>query len=160
MNSWKVILATMVIFGTGVVTGGLLVGHFQSHPTPRPPGQGVGPNPGKGAQVLSPGGMRVDLLRRMVRDLDLTPDQRDRVDKILKESQERTRKVMAPFMRDEWLRTTAQFRDVLTPEQQPRFDELMKEKQQQRGRDQRRGPPTGDHPSDWPRTNNPALTNS
>ena len=30
MNSWKVILATMVIFGTGVVTGGLLVGMRRS----------------------------------------------------------------------------------------------------------------------------------
>ena len=30
MNTWKVILATMVIFGTGVVTGGLLVRHAGS----------------------------------------------------------------------------------------------------------------------------------
>jgi len=27
VNNWKVILATIVIFGAGVVTGGLLVSH-------------------------------------------------------------------------------------------------------------------------------------
>jgi hypothetical protein len=31
VNNWKVILATIVIFGTGVITGGLLVHHVQ-HP--------------------------------------------------------------------------------------------------------------------------------
>src|ERR1035437_5616366 len=39
VNSWKVILATMVIFGTGVVTGGLLVRHAgpgREHRQPRP----------------------------------------------------------------------------------------------------------------------------
>ncbi len=29
MNSWKVILATVVIFGAGVLTGGLLVNYVE-----------------------------------------------------------------------------------------------------------------------------------
>lgn len=147
----------MVIFGTGVVTGGLLVGHFgQTQTPPRPPGQ---PGTNRPVQQVSPAGMRDNLLRRLIRDLDLTPEQHDRVEKILKESQERTRKVMAPFLRDEMQRTTAAFRDVLSPDQQVRFDELLKE-QQQRTRDPRRGPGPGDRPPDRPRANNPALTNN
>jgi len=133
----------MVIFGTGVVTGGLLVGHFERAPAPpRQPGPGM-PRPGP---MLSAGSMRLDLLRRMSKDLELTTEQHERVDKILKESQERTRKVMAPFLREEMRRTTVEFRAVLTPDQQPRFDELLKEKQQQqqRARDQRRAPQPGD----------------
>jgi Spy/CpxP family protein refolding chaperone len=91
--------------------------------------------------------MRIDLLRRMERELDLTTEQRERVDRIIKESQERTRHIMepvAPQMRDELQRTRERFRAVLTPQQQARFDELSK--QPPRPRDQRRPggrPPEG-----------------
>ena len=71
--------------------------------------------------------------------LDLTPEQRERIDLILKESQERTRKIMEPVspqIRDELQRVRAEFRAVLTPEQQVRFDELAR--QQQRPREPRR----------------------
>ena len=35
MNSWKIILAAVVIFGAGVITGGLLVNHVKN----KPPGE-------------------------------------------------------------------------------------------------------------------------
>jgi Spy/CpxP family protein refolding chaperone len=129
VNSWKVILATMVIFGTGVVTGGLLVGLRVEHAPvpPRPFGPG-GPRP---MQQVSAGGMRDNLLRRVAKDLDLTSEQRDQVEIILKESQDRTRKVMSPFLREEMERTAKEFRGVLTTNQQARFDDLLKQKQQQ-----------------------------
>ncbi|PWU20920.1 MAG: hypothetical protein C5B50_02905 [Verrucomicrobia bacterium] len=142
MNTWKVILATMLIFGTGVVTGGLLVEHSVclrdhrlQHPTSLHP-----------AQPASPGGSRGEFLRRIEGELDLAPDQRERIDQILKESQERTRKFIAPRIREETQKTREQFREVLTAEQRVRFDELLK--QQQRPRDQKKGPaqrppPTG-----------------
>jgi len=129
VNSWKVILATMVIFGTGVVTGGLLVGLRVEHaPVPQRPFGPGGPRP---LQPVSAGGMRDNLLRRVAKDLDLTTDQRDQVDKILKESQERARKVMAPFLREEMDRTSKEFRNVLTADQQTRFDDLLKQKQKE-----------------------------
>ena len=120
----------MVIFGTGVVTGGLLVGLRIEHaPAQTRP---FGPNGPRGPQQqLSPAGMRVDIVRRVSKDLDLTPEQHDKVDKILKDSQERTRKVMAPFLREELERTSAEVRSVLTTNQLARFDELLKQKQQQ-----------------------------
>ncbi len=133
MNTWKIILATMFIFGTGVVTGGLLVRHsdgIRARPQTR--------SAARAAQPASPGGMRFEFMRRMEKELALSPEQREQIDKILKESQDRTRKVMAPYLREELQRTTADFREALTPEQRQRFDELLKQKQQQRAREQHR----------------------
>ena len=110
MNTWKVILATIVIFAAGAVTGALLVRHAM-HPR-----QG-------------PGGMRLEFLRRMERDLDLTAEQREKIDKIIKDSQEQTRRIMepvSPALHAELQRTKEEFRQVLSPAQQARFDELLK----------------------------------
>ena len=148
MNTWKVILATMVIFATGVVTGGLLVRHSESMRAPRVP---HGPAVSHPAQLPNAGMVRLDFLRRAGRELELTKEQHERVDKVIKESQERTRKVMSPYLREELQRTKAEFREALTPEQQKRFDELWKQQQQQqqqRAREQRRPPAPGEHPAD------------
>jgi Spy/CpxP family protein refolding chaperone len=120
VNTWKVIVATIVIFAAGAVTGALLV-RQSFHPRP-------GPN-----------GMRFEFLRRMERDLDLTRDQREKIDKILKESQEQTRRIMepvSPALHAQLQRTKEEFRQVLTPEQQTRFDHLLKHAS--RGRDSHR----------------------
>ena len=107
--------------------------------------------------------MRIDFLRRMERDLDLAPEQREPIDKILKEGQERTKKIMEtvePRRREEFKRTIDEFRAVLTPEQRKRFDELLKQ-QQQRAREQRKaGPPHERPPQGASATNTPAATNS
>lgn len=152
MNTWKVILATIVIFGTGVVTGGLLVRQVgQAHPVRVRPGLALErerhPTP------PSAGGLRIEFLRRAQRELDLTVEQREKVDKLLKESQERTRKIMEPVtpqLRREVEETRVQFLRALTEDQRARFDEMMK--QQQRARDaQRKSAPSKDRS-----TNNPA----
>jgi Spy/CpxP family protein refolding chaperone len=152
VNTWKVILATIVIFGAGVVTGGLLVHHEvmrlppprNPHPQPRPVGQ------------APLGAMRLEFLRRAQRELDLTPEQRERVDKIIKDSQERTHKLVEPIMRDQIQRARQEFLDVLTPEQRGRFDEFIKE--QQRQREQHRQPPA--HTERKPEAVVGAVTNS
>jgi len=95
--------------------------------------------------------MRLEFLRRMERDLDLTPEQRERVDKILKEGQEHTRKAMEPVasaVHAELQRTKEEFRAVLTPAQQARFDELLK--RPPHGREGRRS--GGEHPSGFTNT--------
>jgi hypothetical protein len=91
-------------------------------------------------QNVSPGIMRVEFLRRAERELNLNPEQRERIDGILKASQERTRKItepIAPELRAELQRTREEFRDALTPEQRSRFDEMLKQQQQSRPRDMR-----------------------
>lgn len=137
MNNWKVILATMVIFGTGVVTGGLLVRHAERGRDRHPQRIGGAVRP---AQPLSAGVLRIEFLRRMERELELTPGQREPIDRILREGQERTKKLMdtvEPRRREEFKKTIEEFRTVLTPEQRKRLDTLIKQ-QQQRTRDQRK----------------------
>lgn len=128
MNTWKVILATMVIFGTGVVTGALLVRQSQRVAAlVPPPGAALSREVGAGNSPAA--GSRLELLRRLQRELSLTPEQRERVDLLLKESQERSRKIMEPVnpaVRAEVQRTKEAFRELLTPEQQARFDEAFK----------------------------------
>ena len=158
MNSWKVILATMVIFGTGVVTGGLLVRHAERGGARHPQRMG---GVVRSAQ-LSAGVMRIEFLRRMERELELTPAQREPIDLILKNGQDRMTKLMEtvePRRREEFKKTVEEFRAVLTPEQRQRFDALVKQ-QQQRTREQRKTVPPRDRPLQSPLPGNtPAATN-
>lgn len=139
MNTWKVILATVVIFVAGVVTGGLVVRHSTQVPAPVRPRIAGAP---RLAPTYSAGGLRLEFLRRAERDLRLNPDQRERIDKLLQASQERTRKLMepvAPELRAELEQTKDEFLAVLTPDQRARFEVLVK-KQQQRPHDPRHAP--------------------
>jgi hypothetical protein len=138
VNTWKVIFATVVIFGAGVVTGGLLVRYLAIQTPPRSRAQANRP-----VQPISAGGLRIEFLRRVERDLNLTAEQREQIDKIITASQERSKKIMEPVtpkIREELQQTREQFRAVLNPEQKIRFDELLKQQQQQRQRDQHRPP--------------------
>jgi Spy/CpxP family protein refolding chaperone len=165
-NYWKVILATMVIFGAGVVTGGLLV--RQSQRVRVQPPHYAAPQQLPQAQrptQASPTATRLDFLRRIQPQLNLSPDQRQRVERVFAESQERTRTLMepvTPLVREEVQRAKREFREVLTPRQQRIFDELTKP--QPRARDPRRqpgpnaAPGTGEVPDRLPvqpRENNP-----
>jgi Spy/CpxP family protein refolding chaperone len=149
VNTWKVILATLVIFVAGVITGGLLVAHSE-HLRPRRPLHPTNAHP---TQPMSAGGVKLDFLRRIQRELDLTAEQQARVDQIISQGQERAR----GLMRDEVQKTKEEFREALTPEQRTRFDELLK--QQQRARDQRRLQLGHERPAIMPTSSNePAPT--
>ena len=126
MNAWKPILAAIVIFGAGVGTGALVVRRAAPLPPPLPQ---KGSSSAQSTGAAAPRDLRLEFLRRAQRELDLTPDQRERVDKIIKESQERTRKLMepvAPQLHTELQTTKEQFLAVLTPEQKIRFERLVK----------------------------------
>ena len=87
----------------------------------------------------------------MERELDVTSDQRERIDKIFKQSQERSRVIMEPLRPQiiaESRRREEEFRAVLTSEQRPRFDEMLK--QLQRSHEPRRQPPLRERPADGP----------
>ncbi len=161
MSYWKVILATMVIFGTGVVTGGLLVRHVTPGRERRPAHGNAGAH---AAQLTAAGLLRMELLRRMEQDLDLTPEQHEPASKVLKEGQERMKKLMTetvePRRREIFRKTVEDFRALLTPEQQKRFDELLKQ-QQKRARDQRKAAsPRGRVPQSALPDDSRAATNS
>jgi Spy/CpxP family protein refolding chaperone len=123
VSPWKVILATMVIFTCGVITGAMVT------KTAHLPQAAVGP-----AKPRPPAGpllqmQRVEFLEKLNKQLVLTPEQRGQIAGIMKASQERTQRVreqIAPQMTDERKRVRAEIRGVLTPEQRKQFAELMK----------------------------------
>ena len=153
MNTWKVILATLVIFGTGVVTGGLLVTHnertkqrqswlfnradktragrpeMRESSLPPPAVSNPMSEPGMRQPNLLPAALRMDLLQRIERQMNLTSSQREKIEEILREGQERSRQIMEPVqpeLQKQMKSTRDRIRDVLTEEQQKRFDELMR----------------------------------
>ncbi len=132
MKEWKVILATLVIFGTGVVTGGLLVHLTSQKPNrPRPLGNQGTPLPplrDTGKEPRNPSvDQRKEYLSRLSRELQLSSGQLEQVEKILKDSQFRTKAVwesVQPRMQDEVRRTREQIHGVLSIDQRRRFDEM------------------------------------
>ncbi|MBI3853425.1 MAG: hypothetical protein HY298_24525 [Verrucomicrobia bacterium] len=164
MNTWKVILATMVIFGTGVITGGLVVrqsgnirpphfSQFAGEPRPLPPLPDA---------EIPPGHLqRFEFINRVQRELNLRPDQRARIERIISEGQVRTKEMWEPVakqMRQEMQQVRERIRAELTPEQRLRFEELLKQRPprkpgeppmpDRRPRDFRHPPPQGNPPPD------------
>ena len=139
MNAWKIILATLVIFGAGVMTGGLLVGysdralHDLAHPAQAVPVQHVASSPMPNTNVVAsrenrlpvppPNALfRKDFMDRLNRELDLTAEQHEHIDKIVTDGQDRTRELW----RVEWIETRQKIRKELAPKQQARFEELFR----------------------------------
>ena len=142
MNSWKVILATAIIFGAGVLTGGLLVNYVDREHGPsgrllswrgnprtptedrEPPRAGVLPRP------RSPEIWRKDFIEHLDKALRLTPEQHAAISKIIAEGQEQNREIwtnVAPKMRKEMEQVHQRIRAELTPEQQKQFETMTKQ---------------------------------
>jgi len=128
VSPWKVILATMVIFGCGVVTGALLM--KTELPSAGAPAE-LTPQASPSTNLPPPltQVQRPEFLRRLQKQLELSASQRDEIAKIMKASQERNRplwKLIAPQMREEVKRVREEIRQTLTPDQQKKFDEMLK----------------------------------
>jgi Spy/CpxP family protein refolding chaperone len=123
---WRVILAVVVIFGAGVVTGGLVVrSTMKSAAVPQPPAPMPGGPPGTGMWSQS----RAQFVQKMHRQLDLTPDQCKQVDAIMKVGHEHMAKLwepVAPQARDETKSVRLQIQAILTPAQLVKFEEFFK----------------------------------
>ena len=137
MNTWKVILATMVIFAAGVLTGVAI----DRRTSPKPELQRLGTNAIRtdlqAANRIIPSliAQRANLIRNVQRQLDLTPEQRVRIEQILRDSQLRMKPIVdkiSPDLREEFRFTTLAMREVLTPDQRRQFDELMKPRNRER----------------------------
>lgn len=120
MNPWKFILATVLIFGTGVVTGALVTTLVE-----RPHRAAAKP-----AQQLSYSQIqRAEFLGRLDKQLSLTPEQHDRIGQILRDSNQRTKPYWDPVaskMKDEVRTVTEKIRTELTPDQVAKFDVEIK----------------------------------
>ena len=129
MNNWKVILATVVIFGAGVFTGGLLV-NYVDHPHPR----NIHTPGGDGYQFPADRNRRQPMIRPIcpvrvcrkfwasnscnswTRMLQLTPDQRAAIQKIITDGQERNHAIWTNGPRcARHQDVRQQIRELLTP---------------------------------------------
>ncbi|MFO1514739.1 MAG: Spy/CpxP family protein refolding chaperone [Verrucomicrobiota bacterium] len=147
MNTWKVVCATLVIFIAGILTGATLVRVAQggparwriqrpvvdnrAQPNPVNPGNQNFPNEPRQPNPSgpAPGLLSREFIQILERQLRLTPEQHDRIDKIMGEGQERVRELRTridPELRKEMQQTREQIRAVLTPEQREQFEQLMK----------------------------------
>jgi Spy/CpxP family protein refolding chaperone len=126
VNPWKVILATMVIFACGVITGAMVTRAM----VPRTePALAVLPAPTRASAPPMFQMQRATFLKVMDKQLDLSAEQREQIGKIMKASQERTQPLwnqIAPQMNVELKNVREEIRGVLTPEQRKKFAELLK----------------------------------
>jgi hypothetical protein len=159
MNSWRVIPAVLVIFGAGVLTGGLLVnytahGHrenvrlpfWRSHQHPQPDEHGQ--PPGDLAGPRSPEMWRKDFIGHLDEALKLTPGQHAAISKIIADGQEQNHEIwtnVAPKMRQEMEQVHQRIRAELTPDQQKQFEAMTKQFAPRRPARDR--PPPGPPPS-------------
>jgi len=135
VSPWKVILATMVIFACGVITGSMIARTMTTKSGQRPPN--AVPIPGRGAVL--------QMQKVLDKQFDLTAEQRAQIENIMKASQQRTQPLwdkIAPQMNDEIKRVRTEIREVLTPEQWKQFTDLMK-----RNRKPNAGQSSGGQPS-------------
>jgi hypothetical protein len=121
VSPWKVILATLAIFCTGLITGAVLVR------------QAIRPSPASkqttSNTVLQPGPLRAEFVHRMTEELNLTPEQQATVLTLVRESQERSKLIyglISEDLRDEMRQTSEAIRKQLTADQAPKFDQMLK----------------------------------
>jgi len=129
MNSWKVILATVVIFGADVVTGGLLVNYVDhSHPKtfhqPTAASNSIVPtnSPSQPKPPHMPELWSKQFIEQLNDELQLTPEQRVVIEKIIADGQGQMRKAVQAVRQE----ARQKLREQLTPGQQKQFEELMK----------------------------------
>ena len=128
MKEWKVILAALVLFGTGVVTGGLLV-HVTSGKQPRvKPAFAFNPLP---KELRGPvHEQRFEYMHRLTQQLELAPEQAGKIEKILQASQQRSKAAwdtIQPKLNEEVRKTREQIHEVLSPEQRKKYDDINKQ---------------------------------
>lgn len=145
MNPWKLILATVVIFGAGVIMGGLLVNyavHYHTKGDRHPAVSGSTTNHPSGPRpIVDVLGIRQPeiLSQRFVQSLDeelqLTQPQRDAIHKIIACGQEQNRVIWtncAAQSRQVLQEVRQNIREQLDPVQIKQFEKLLKQMSQMR----------------------------
>jgi Spy/CpxP family protein refolding chaperone len=124
VSTWKVILATLVIFVAGVVTGAMVMKSSRGAPL-----REAGPPPPWVFQ--GPDFVQQRFLDRMNKEMELTTEQRRKLEGILRDARERTKswwEIVGPEFQSELKETREKIRTVLTPTQREKFEKLMRER--------------------------------
>ena len=121
MNTWKVILATLIIYGAGLLTGALVF-KGASRPVTAPTSRTVPVYPGSDI-------FQERFFERMKKDLQLTPEQTQRLESIFRESRERMKtlwEIVNPEVKGELQAVREKINNELTPGQREKFEVLLK----------------------------------
>jgi Spy/CpxP family protein refolding chaperone len=121
VSAWKAILAAVVIFFAGAATGGLVARLRQDRSHLHPPV----------AVTIAGPVMRMEFLKRIEKQLNLTPTQREHIEGLLRDSQERMKTLwepIAPKARAEFDQVRERILAELTPAQQSKFEELSRQR--------------------------------
>ncbi len=145
MNAWNLILATVVIFGTGVITGGLLVDHVEqphakaSHhaapvgvPVAAPASTNRPPVP-RSTDLFNlhqPEILSQDFVQKLDDQLQFAPAQRDAIHKIIADGQCQNQALWT-----NWVGQSKQvlgeirqhIREQLNPDQRKQFETILKQ---------------------------------
>ena len=120
MKIWKVILATIVIFAAGAFSGGMLVKTL----TPKP------------QSPIPPHLLQQRFQARLKKELSLSSDQTNRIDKIFADSAANMKilwDLLGPDFEAEKREVRAKIRSELTPQQRDKFEQLLKEPHRSEG---------------------------
>ena len=129
MSLWKVILATLVIYTAGLFTGAIAVRLTTNWDKPVPSPRAIS------GQLPPPYVMREEFVRRMAEEVRLSPQQRERILKAVRESQERVKELyglIGPEVSEEMQYVREAIRAELKPDQQHRYDEFMRKLQRRK----------------------------
>jgi Spy/CpxP family protein refolding chaperone len=124
-NRWQVRIAAMIIFVLGFAAGILALNVYRGFARPRDP---------------------ADRFEQMAERLQLTADQKTKVQEIFADTREQLRAVRResePKMNEIRRQADGRLQTVLTPEQWQKFQKVREEIRQRRGS---RGGPRGDRP--------------
>jgi len=141
MNSWKIILATIVIFGVGVITGGMLVYHVnqsKADDSKTVLANSAAPSvvtnqPPRRESMVGMEQRRLEFMGKVSHELNLSPEQKTNIDTIVHDQQEQIKKIwepvwesISPKLREQMTNAHDQIIAELTPEQRLKFEDLMK----------------------------------
>ncbi|MBM3850393.1 MAG: hypothetical protein FJ396_09475 [Verrucomicrobia bacterium] len=144
MRTARIVLAAMVIFAAGVLTGSVgagLVGRlWRSHAAvdgaspvavaaPEPARSHAPSNAPAGSLARPPGWAQIEAMARWSRELELEASQRQRIDAILESAGGRLRALwepVAPRTRAEIDAARREIEQTLTPEQRLRWNEVRR----------------------------------
>jgi hypothetical protein len=149
VSPWKPILAALIIFATGVITGGVLVSYAdrmsqkQHHVASREPQRPLNPGPPfnahdpqnqprpfNGLANRLPRILTEEFVRKLETEIQLTAAQRERVHEIIAAGQARNKDIMdriTPELRWEMIDTQKRIREILTADQLVKFEEFIKQ---------------------------------
>ncbi|MGV3773026.1 MAG: hypothetical protein ACO1QB_09000 [Verrucomicrobiales bacterium] len=135
MKVFKIILAAMVIFAAGVVTGGMVSKKQKPllQADARPASPQTPSNVGWSKE------RKAEYIQRLDRALALTAEQKNQIEAILDDSNEKMREhwtAIEPRIKEEYRAARKQVSEVLTPEQRKKQEEWRAQRNKQKSQGQ------------------------